>query len=81
MARTPKKKSAKVVTAITHGEASRRNIPTAEFQPVVPGKVATPIRVAIERRNRDLDPQLVWRGKEAQDEAPFVVQAPPLYIQ
>ena len=40
-----------------------------------------PIRVAYERRNRDLDPQLVWRGKDEQDAADLVVQAPPLYIQ
>ena len=41
----------------------------------------TPLRIAYERRNRDLDPQLVWRGKDEQDEADLVVQAPPLYIQ
>ena len=37
--------------------------------------------MAYERRNRDLDPQLVWRGKDEQDAADLVVQAPPLYIQ
>ena len=26
-----------------------------------------PVRIAYERRNRDLDPQLVWRGKDEQD--------------
>ena len=40
-----------------------------------------PVRVAYERRNRDLDPQLVWRGKDEQDTSDLVVQAPPLYIQ
>ena len=40
-----------------------------------------PIRVAYERRNRDLDPQLVWRGKDEQDWSDLVVSAPPLYIQ
>ena len=41
-----------------------------------------PVRVAYyERRNRDLDPQLVWRGKDQQDWSDLVVQAPPLYIQ
>ena len=39
------------------------------------------MRVAYERRNRDLDPQLVWRGKDEQDWSDLVVQAPPLYIQ
>ena len=41
----------------------------------------SPIRLAYERRNADLDPQLVWRGKEAQDASDLVVSAPPLYIQ
>ena len=40
-----------------------------------------PIRVAYERRNRELDPQLVWRGKDEQNWADLVVQAPPLFIQ
>ncbi len=41
----------------------------------------SPIRVAYERRNRDLDPQLVWRGKDEQDWSDLVTQAPPLFIQ
>ncbi len=41
----------------------------------------SPIRVAYERRNRDLDPQIVWRGKDTQDWSDLVVQAPPLFIQ
>jgi len=32
-------------------------------------------------RNRDLDPQLVWRGKDEQDWSDLLVHAPPLYIQ
>ena len=40
-----------------------------------------PVRVAYQRRNRDLDPQLVWRGKDEQDWSDLMVQAPPLYIQ
>jgi adenine-specific DNA-methyltransferase len=32
-------------------------------------------------RNTDLDPQLVWRGKDEQDWSDLVVQAPPIYIQ
>ena len=34
-----------------------------------------------ESRNRDLDPQLVWRGKDELDASDLVVQAPPLFIQ
>ncbi len=40
-----------------------------------------PIQVAYERRNRDLDPQLVWRGKDMQDWSDLAVPAPPLFIQ
>ncbi len=39
------------------------------------------MQVNYARRNRDLDPQLVWRGKDEQDWSDLVVQAPPLYIQ
>ena len=41
----------------------------------------SPIQVAYGRRNKDLDPQLVWRGKDEQDWSDLVVSAPPLYIQ
>ena len=41
----------------------------------------TPLQVAYERRNPDLDPQLIWRGKDLLDDSPLVVNAPPLYIQ
>src|SRR5712675_469437 len=68
------------VEALRHKD-KRRNIPTAELEPVMDEKEKTPIRLAYERRNRDLDPQLVWRGKDEQDWSDLVVQAPPLYIQ
>jgi adenine-specific DNA-methyltransferase len=71
----------KTVATLTHEEASRKNIPTAEFQSVMQKEVQSPIRVAYERRNRDLDPQLVWRGKDEQDWSDLVTHAPPIYIQ
>ena len=40
-----------------------------------------PVRVGYARRNRDLDPQLVWRGKDEQDLDDLIVPAPPLFIQ
>jgi adenine-specific DNA-methyltransferase len=81
--RTTKQKTAttKTVETLKHDEASRKNIPTAEHQSVMDKAQQDPIRVAYERRNRDLDPQLVWRGKDEQDWSDLVVQAPPLYIQ
>src|SRR5437870_5275286 len=76
-----KKQSAKAVEALKHEEATRKNIPTAEYQSVLQKTEQSPVRVAYERRNRDLDPQLVWRGKDEQDWSDLVVHAPPLYIQ
>jgi adenine-specific DNA-methyltransferase len=71
----------KTVDAITHDADKRKNIPTAEFQSVVNEVQQHPVRVAYDRRNRDLDPQLVWRGKDEQDWSDLIVHAPPLYIQ
>ena len=76
-----KKRTEKTVEALTHGESSRKNIPTAEHEPVMATEDRSPVRVAYERRNRDLDPQLVWRGKDEQNWSDLVVQAPPLFIQ
>ena len=78
---TKKTKTPISVEALKHEEATRKNIPTAEYQAVLAKTEQAPVRVAMERRNRDLDPQLVWRGKDAQDDASLVVQAAPLYIQ
>ena len=76
-----KRKREKTVATLRHEEASRKNIPTAEVRSVMEGDEQRPVQVAYERRNRDLDPQLVWRGKDAQDWSDLVVQAPPLFIQ
>src|ERR1051326_2100921 len=75
-----KGKTLKQVEALTHDDASRKNIPTAEYQSLIEKENQTPVQVAYERRNRDLDPQLVWRGKDEQDWSDLVVSAPPLYI-
>jgi adenine-specific DNA-methyltransferase len=69
------------VEALKHDDATRKNIPTAEFQSVMDEAHKHPLRVAYERRNKDLDPQLVWRGKNVQDWSDLVVHAPPVYIQ
>ena len=71
----------KQIETIVHDEAKRPNIPTAEYRSVMDEDDRSPIEVAYARGNRDLDPQLVWRGKDEQDRADLVVQAPPLYIQ
>lgn len=71
----------KSVETITHDGSTRKYIPTAEYQSLMVREDQSPVQVAYERRNRDLDPQLVWRGKDEQDWSDLVVQAPPLYIQ
>ena len=90
MAKAPKSKL--TVETLKHDDATRKNIPTAEYQSVMQKEEQSPVRVAYprhaagledekQRRNRDLDPQLVWRGKDEQDWSDLVVHAPPLYIQ
>ena len=91
MAKTPKSSSAskKTVDALKHDEAKRKNIPTAEYQSVLQKTEQDPVRVAYKReaagledektrRNRDLDPQLVWRGKDEQDWSDLVVRGGPV---
>ncbi len=75
------RRQSKIVETLRHADAARLNIPTAEYQAVMADEDKAPIQLAYERRNRDLDPQLVWRGKDEQDWSDLVVPAPPLYIQ
>ena len=77
----PKEPIVRTVESLTYDEVTRLNIPTAEYQPVLEREQERLVPVAYARRNRDLDPQLVWRGKDEQDWSDLVVQAPPLYIQ
>ena len=76
-----KKNTPLTVETLKHDGATRKNIPTAEYQSVMAKDEQKPVRVEYARRNRDLDPQLVWRGKDEQDWSDLVVHAPPLYIQ
>jgi adenine-specific DNA-methyltransferase len=73
-----KQTTTRTVETLTHDEATRRNIPTAEYQSVLQKNEQDPVRVAYERRNRDLDPQLVWRGKDEQDWSDLIVPSPAL---
>jgi adenine-specific DNA-methyltransferase len=70
----------KSVETIKHDADKRKNIPTAEHQSVLKQDDAN-LRTLKYPRNTDLDPQLVWRGKDEQDWSDLVVHAPPLYIQ
>jgi adenine-specific DNA-methyltransferase len=89
----PKKPTTpKAIAALRHTEAKRKNIPTAELQAIMQKGERETVKVAYPRnagglktekaqRDPDLDPQLVWRGKDRQDWSDLVVNAPPLYIQ
>jgi adenine-specific DNA-methyltransferase len=68
------------VEALRHTDDKRLNIPTAEHQSVLEAQHLARKEVRYPR-NTDLDPQLVWRGKDYQDWSDLVIQAPPLYIQ
>jgi adenine-specific DNA-methyltransferase len=79
-----KKINSKTIETLTHDEAKRKNIPTAEFQSVLQKEAQDPLKIKYMRsvngldeekanRNHDLDPQLVWRGKDEQDWSDLVV--------
>ena len=68
------------VEALKHPSNTRKNIPTAELQSVVSPAQEASVQVRYPR-NPDLDPQLVWRGKEQADASSLLVNAPPIYIQ
>lgn len=74
-----KQSDLKTVETLKHDDAKRKNIPSAEQQSFVQ-EPTTPKQIRYSR-NTDLDPQLVWRGKDEQDWSDLVVNAPPLYIQ
>lgn len=61
--KSSKPAAAKSVETLTHAEATRKNIPTAEYESVMKREQQAPMKVKYPR-NTDLDPQLVWRGKD-----------------
>lgn len=92
MARKPSKSGPTPVEAFEHADETRANIPTADGAErwVDPSELdREPLRYSRSHdfvgeraeRNEALDPQLVWRGKDTQDDGDLVVDAPPLYIQ
>ncbi len=93
MAKKTESSRKKKIETLTHEEATRRNNPTAEMQSfaerdprVRPEEVRyerdTPLEEGARRpRDADLDPQLVWKGKDEQDWSDLVTVAPPIYIQ
>jgi adenine-specific DNA-methyltransferase len=58
----------------------RANIPTEELKDFMPDEEKKP-KVILYPRDTSLDPQLVWKGKDKQDQQPLEVPALPMYIQ
>ncbi len=78
----PKKKTSNLSTPIAsvHHKETRKNIPTEELRDFVAADEKAPQNM-LYPRNPDLDPQLVWKGKDQQDAKPLEVPIVPIYIQ
>lgn len=68
------------VEAHIHKKDKRINIPTAELKDFVKEDEAKPKKI-LYPRDPSLDPQLVWKGKDEQDQKPLEIPAVPIYIQ
>lgn len=75
----PKKTSTTPITATRHAD-KRANIPTEELRDFVADEEKAP-KTILYPRDPSLDPQLVWKGKDEQDQHPLEVPAVPIYIQ
>lgn len=96
MKRKRAKKFAKEVQSFSHREAKRKNIPMAQHQPFMTEEQQKPIqktylrprshlspalREAIQNRDVDMNPQLIWQDKKTTNPNKLTADAPPLYIQ
>ncbi len=68
------------ITAHKHHADKRANIPTEELRDFVADEEKAP-KTILYPRDPSLDPQLVWKGKDEQDQHPLEVPAVPVYIQ
>lgn len=66
--------------SLKHTTATRTNIPTEELRDFVAEDEAAPKTMRYPR-DPDLDPQLVWKGKDEQDSADLEVPVVPIYRQ
>jgi adenine-specific DNA-methyltransferase len=71
-------KSSIPVESHKHVADKRPNIPTRETAAFAADEAAPPF---VLRRDRSLDPQLVWKGKDTQDAQPLEVPAVPIHVQ
>lgn len=78
MARS-KTKGTTQVESLRHNDR-RKNIPTEELRDFVADDEKHP-KTMLYPRDPSLDPQLVWKGKDAQDSKDLAVPVVPIYIQ
>ena len=76
--KTGPKRTSVPVDAHKHVADTRPNIPTRETAPFAADDGAQSFVV---HRDRSLDPQLVWKGKDEQDAKPLEVPAVALHVQ
>ena len=74
-----KKNTGTKVESIRHKD-KRANIPTEELRDFVADEELAP-KTMLYPRDRSLDPQLVWKGKDEQDREDLAVPVVPVYIQ
>lgn len=67
------------IESVKHRE-KRANIPTEELRDFMTDEDKNPTSVFYPR-DTSLDPQLVWKGKDEQDQKPLEVPSVPIYIQ
>jgi len=79
MARKKKSNSTKPIESLRHKD-KRVNIPTEELRDFVKDDELRP-KTILYPRDPSLDPQLVWKGKDEQDQEDLSVPALPIYIQ
>jgi len=67
------------ISSLKHTD-KRTNIPTQELRGFVADDEKSP-KAKLYPRDPSLDPQLVWKGKDEQDQEDLVVPVVPIYIQ
>lgn len=67
------------VSSLRHKD-KRTNIPTQELRDFV-AEAETRPKTVLYPRDPSLDPQLVWKGKDEQDQQDLAIPAVPVYIQ
>ena len=70
----------KQLESYSHIDSKRKNIPTEQLQNFVADETKKSVATEYQRRNPDLDPQLIWRGKYDGGDI-LNIPSRPLYIQ